>query len=83
MNVKENENNNIYDDKKEKLQKEKIFNILDGNILYKYIKKIDDIISLAKIQSESIITKYNIYSGILGLLVLCLQMQSKNLKKKC
>jgi hypothetical protein len=39
LNVKENENNKIYDDEKEKLQKEKIFNILDGNILYKYIKK--------------------------------------------
>ena len=75
LNNKEYEKNNIDSDddnfnENEIYNKKDIFDILNqnDNIFYKYIKEIDDILLIAKSESQSTINRYTLYSSLIGLL---------------
>lgn len=65
----------------ENTKKQEIFRILDNNILYKYIKEIDDIIISAKEQSAVTIYNYSIFGGVLGILGFLSSRAIKKFKK--
>ena len=67
-NLMESINQKIIKKENKKIRNQKIIDILNqrDNILYKYIKDINDIVEPAKTESEALVNKYSYYSAFLG-----------------